>query len=295
MDALRRLVSEVRDAVYLLDGEGRVVFHNGRLPPGFAPSDHAEFNARVPEPIRLIFPLPEKEAETERIKYTDALHHPYVVRRRIVPLDGQWACLLMAEANPDETTRLEFLGRLVLHTSHDLNNMLTAIAGHADLLCRALNGGETQTVDNLRLAVRQASRFAHRLLAFGHGGPPRPQVVELNERVADLTRMLRRLLPLGIGVEFLPAVGEVQARVDPHHLDQAIIALTAGLHDIIESGGAIHLRVDKEPSVVLDAGPLRSPNLDPSFGAVEFARGLVDVARPKPGRFVLTPIRANPA
>ena len=119
--------------------------------------------------------------------------------------------------------------------------------------------------------------------------------MELNERVADLTRMLRRLLPLGIGVDFLPAVGEVQARLDPHHLDQAIIALTAGLHDILESGGAIHLRVDKKPSIVLDAGPLRSPDLDPSFGAVEFARGLVDVARPKPGRFVLTPIRANPA
>ncbi|MHC4938542.1 MAG: nitrogen regulation protein NR(II) [Planctomycetota bacterium] len=288
MDALRRLLGEVRDAVYLLDGEGRVVFHNGRLPPGVGRSEAHLYNERVPEPLQLTFPLTGNDARTERVQYTDKLHHRHVVRRRVVPINGRWACLLMAEANPHESTRLEFLGRLVLLTAHDLNNMLTAIAGHADLVAR--NGNGPETIENLRLAVRQASRFTHRLLAFGDAGPARPRVVELNERVADLTRTLRRLLPVEIGLDFLPAVGEVTVEVDPRHLDQALIALTAGVYDILEPGGAIHLRVNADGSVSLDASGLRSPQLEPSFGALEFARTLLDVETSAPGRFRLSAI-----
>ena len=288
MKALRRLLSEVRDAVYVVDGEGNVVFHNGRLPPGVERSEEQKFDARVPVPLRLPDPLPATEALTERIKYSDALHHRHEVRRRIIPMDGQWACIFMTEANPDEATRLEFLGRLVVHVAHDLNNMLTAIAGHADLLAESIPNGapEREWAANLRLAGRQASRFTHRLLAFGHGGPARPRVVELNERVADLTRMLRRLLPLETSVEFLPAVGEVHAEIDPNHLDQALIALAAGLQDILASGGRIRLRVEAPRKVTLEASPLRAPDLDPSFGALAFARGLFEVSRPDPTLFV---------
>jgi len=78
-----RLLREVRDPVYLLDGEGRVVFHNGRLPPGVEPSDAGLFNERVPEPLRVPLPLPAGGVSTERIRYRDALHHAHVVRRRL--------------------------------------------------------------------------------------------------------------------------------------------------------------------------------------------------------------------
>lgn len=284
-----RLLRELRDAVYLLDGEGRVVFHNGRLPPGIEPSDAELFNDRVPEPLRLSPPLPSAELETERIRYRDALHHARVVRRRLVPIDGRWACLIMAEGNPEEATRLEFLGRLVLRIAHDVNNMLTAITGHADLLAASFaeDAPEREWATSLRLASRQASRFAHRLLVLGHGGPAHPRVVELNEQVADLTRMIRRLLPMQTRVEFLPAVGEVHAEVDPHHLDQALLALAAGVEDTLAPGGTIRLRVEPAPRIVLEASPLRDPGLDPSFGALDFARSLLDVRRPDPRRFVI--------
>jgi signal transduction histidine kinase len=292
VDQFVRLLREVRDPVYLLDGEGRVVFHNGRLPPGVGPSEAEQFNGRVPEPLRVPLPLGSTEASTERIRYRDALHHAHVVRRRLVPLDDRWACILMTESNPEEATRLEFLGRLVLHVAHDLNNMLTAIVGHADLLGSSFEQGapEREWIANLRLASRQAARFSHRLLVFGHGGPAQPRKVELNEHVADLARTIRRLLPHETRFEFQPAVGEVHANIDPHHLDQALLALAAGLQDVLAPGGAIHLRVTTDPGVSLRADSLRSPDLDPSFGALEFARKLVEVEVPEPGTYLLTPI-----
>jgi len=288
MDAARRLLSEIRDAVYLLDGEGRVVLHNGRLPPGLEPSDAVSFNDRVPESLRVELPLPVRESRTERVRYRDALHHAHVVRRRLVPLDGQWACIVMAEGpGGEESTRQELLGRLVLHVAHDLNNMLTAVAGHADLLAESIarDEPEREWIANLRLAARQAERFAHRLLAFGHGGPPRPRMVELNEHVADVARMLRRLLPIEMRFDFRPAVGEVIVRVDPYHLDQAILALAAGLQDVLEPGGRVTLEVDPAPAVVLAASGLRAP--EPSFDALEFARERLAVERPEPERFVI--------
>ncbi|MEM8885500.1 MAG: hypothetical protein AAGD14_15655 [Planctomycetota bacterium] len=297
MDSLQRLLGEVRDAVYLVKGDRCVAYHNGRLPPGVEPSDEDAFDARMPPELALPATLPDDEVLTDRVFYRDALHHKYVVRRRIVPVGDRWAVLLMCEDQPEETTRLEYLGRLIVTVAHDVNNMLTAVTGNTDLLLQNLEDGSTERswAETLRLASRQASRLAHRMLVFGHAGAARPRRVELNEQVGDLARLLRRLLPPGLPLYLEPAPSAVWMDVDPAHLDQAILMLSLGFSDILQPGGGVRLIVDPEPAVILEAQPLRDSRLRPSYQALDAARAYLDIRTPKPTRFVLTPPRTTPA
>jgi len=289
MDSLGRVLGEVRDAVYLLDGGGRVTFHNGRLPPGLEASDEPRFNDRVPAELRIAWPPEPEHATIERVTYRDALHHRHRVRRRVVPLDEGWVCLVASEEHPDDATRLELLGRLVLHVAHDLNNMLTAVVGFADLLSQSVGeeGVEREWCRDLRRAARQAAGFAHRLMVFGDAGAAHPQVIELNDHLAGLVRTIHRVLPEPTRVEFRPSKGEVAVSADPHHLDQAVLALALGLQDILVPGGRLRFTVDPAPAVVIDASALRADDLEPSFDGLAFARNRFPVRRPEPTRFAI--------
>jgi len=276
MDDLRRLLGEVRDAVFLLDRDGRILFANGRLIPGIVPSDADLYDDRVPEPLRLPAALPEGAARTDRLVYVGPGNERHTVRRRLVPDESGLICILSPEESPEQATRLEILGRLVGYVAHDMNNMLTAVSGHTDLLLESIEEGrpERQWVQQIREAGRYAARLTQRLLAFGDVGVLRPRELELNKQVGEFAKALKRLLAGTANVVFVPASRPVTAWFDAARLDQALLALAFGLHDNLLPGGIIRIIVDPAPEVVIEAAPLRSERLDPSFDALTCVRGL---------------------
>jgi len=267
----------MRDAVFLVARDGRVLFANGRLPPGVEPSEAERFDDRVPNALRLPGALPDKEAVSERIAYTDLAERPRSVRRRLIPHAAGVVVIFIEEDAPEPATRLEILGRLVGYVAHDLNNVLTAVTGHTDLLREAIAPGrpELQSVEQIREAGRYAARLTHRLQAFGDVAPARPRELDLNHQVGELCKALVRLLSPAASIEFHAAPQPTAAWFDAARLDQVLLVLAFGLHDNLLQAGSIRVRIDARPAVIIEAAPLRNEALDPSFGALACVDGLL--------------------
>ncbi|MGC3999354.1 MAG: PAS domain-containing protein [Anaeromyxobacter sp.] len=154
--------------------------------------------------------------------------------------------------------RLEAVGRVAGGVAHDFNNLLAVILSCAELALDGLPQGHVARgdVEEILVAARKGAGLTRQLLAFGRRSVFEARVVDLNQAAAEVERMLRRLLPPGIGLFVLPAHGPVRVRVDPGQLQQAIINLAVNARDAMPAGGTLTLEVgrtlrEREPFATL--------------------------------------------
>jgi two-component system, cell cycle sensor histidine kinase and response regulator CckA len=137
--------------------------------------------------------------------------------------------------------KLEAVGRLAGGVAHDFNNLLTGILGYADLLHRGLADDDPRRRDaeEVKRAAERAADLTRQLLAFSRRQVLEPRVLDLNEVVEDMQRMLRRLI--GEDIELVTAVepdlGRVEA--DPGQLEQVIANLVVNARDAMPNGGRL--------------------------------------------------------
>jgi PAS domain S-box-containing protein len=140
--------------------------------------------------------------------------------------------------------KLEAVGRLAGGVAHDFNNLLTGILGYSDLLQRGLADGDPRRRDaeEVKRAAERAADLTRQLLAFSRRQVLEPRVLDLNEVVEDMERMLRRLI--GEDIELVTAVepdlGRVEA--DPGQLEQVIANLVVNARDAMPDGGRLVLQ-----------------------------------------------------
>jgi len=145
------------------------------------------------------------------------------------------------EAQLLQSQKLEAGGRLAGGVAHDFNNILTAIGGYTDLLLADLPQGDPrrQDVEEIYQAAQRAAALTQQLLAFSRRQVMQPKVIDLNALVADVEKLLRRL----IGEDILfatvlhPGVGNVRA--DPGQLEQVIVNLAVNARDAMPDGGRL--------------------------------------------------------
>ena len=137
--------------------------------------------------------------------------------------------------------RLEAIGSLAGGIAHDFNNLLTAILGAADLLLERIpefDPTRAEAVD-IQLAAKKASALTRQLLTFSRRQVVQPQVLDLNEIVAGMERMLHRVI--GEDVELVavrdPALRRV--RIDPGQVEQVIMNLAVNARDAMPQGGRL--------------------------------------------------------
>ncbi len=140
-----------------------------------------------------------------------------------------------------QVQKMEAVGRLAGGVAHDFNNLLTAILGYADLL---LDGLPTLSplrpdLEEIRKAAHRAGALTRQLLAFSRKQVLEMRVLDLNELVADMDKMLRRLLGEDIDVltRLDPALGAV--RGDAGQLEQVIVNLAVNARDAMPDGGPL--------------------------------------------------------
>ncbi len=156
------------------------------------------------------------------------------------------------EAQLFQAQKMEAIGRLAGGVAHDFNNILTAIIGYADLLEADLGGDHPSSGDvkEIRASGQRAATLTRQLLAFSRKQVLEPRVVNLNTLVADIEKMLRRLI--GEDVELRTALaadlGSVYA--DPGQLEQVIVNLVVNARDAMPQGGKLTLET---ANVELDA------------------------------------------
>ena len=140
-----------------------------------------------------------------------------------------------------QAQKMEAVGQLAGGVAHDFNNLLTIINGYATLLLRKSCPGEVnhEQLREIRNAGERAAALTQRLLAFSRRQTLQPRIVRLNNVIAGIEPMLRRLIPenIHLTVRLRPETGRVKA--DPADLEQVIVNLAINARDAMPNGGEL--------------------------------------------------------
>jgi PAS domain S-box-containing protein len=142
--------------------------------------------------------------------------------------------------------KMEAVGRLAGGIAHDFNNLLSVILSYSSIIAEELRPGDPLRgdVEEIGKAGTRAADLTRQLLMFSRQEVVEPKVLDLNEVLTDMERMLRRLLGEDVDLVYLrgPALGRVRA--DPSHLDQVIVNLAVNARDAMPRGGKLTIETD---------------------------------------------------
>ena len=168
-----------------------------------------------------------------------------------------------------ESQKLDAVGRLAGGVAHDINNMLTAILIHTQLLQSKVSQELREHTDQIGLAAGRAASTIQQLLAFSRKQPAYPKVIGLNAAIGELMTMLRPLIREDLHFPFAPYAAELYVRLDPGHLTQLLVNLVVNARDAIAGHGSILLCTDLS---TLDAETARRLELEPGeYASIEVA------------------------
>ena len=159
--------------------------------------------------------------------------------------------LRLSEEQFRQAQKMEAVGMLAGGVAHDFNNLLTAIRGYSDLLLQRIdaNSPYRKEVEEIHRAGDRASVLTRQLLAFSRKQVMQPKVLDLNEVVAGMEEMLRRMIDENIELITVLRPDLWSVLVDPGQIEQVLMNLVVNARDAIERGGKITIETG---NVVLD-------------------------------------------
>src|SRR6266851_4279923 len=140
-----------------------------------------------------------------------------------------------------QAQKMEAVGQLAGGIAHDFNNLLTAILGNTQLLLRDLPPGDAKRgdVEEIREASERAASLTRQLLAYSRRQMLQPEVLDLNVVVAEMDKMLRRLIGEHIALVTVLAPDLGHVRADPNQIEQVIVNLVVNARDAMPDGGKL--------------------------------------------------------
>jgi signal transduction histidine kinase len=155
------------------------------------------------------------------------------------------------EAQFIEAQKMEVIGQLASGVAHDFNNILAVIMGNIELIGSEL--GPTHTLYEFAEEIRHASERAvgltRQLLVFSRKQAVQPVVLNLNDVMADLEKMLRRLIDENITLTFTPGKNLGRIKADPGYIGQVLMNLVVNARDAMPNGGQITIATE---NVIVD-------------------------------------------
>lgn len=140
-----------------------------------------------------------------------------------------------------QALKMEAIGRLAGGVAHDFNNLLTAISGNLELAMLNLDRTDPlhQYLDEASKAARSAAELTRQLLTFSRRQIVEPRIVNLNELIGDLRKMLTRLIGEDIDLDTTLAADLGSVRVDPGQFQQLVVNLCVNGRDAMPEGGKL--------------------------------------------------------
>ena len=152
-----------------------------------------------------------------------------------------------------QSQKMEAVGRLAGGVAHDFNNLLTVIGGYSDLLVQRLppDSPHRLHVEEIRKAATRASSLTGQLLAFSRKQVIAPSVADLNEVVAGMEAMLRRLIGEDIDLVTVLRPDLWKVRIDIGQIEQVLLNLAVNARDAMPGIGNLVIETGNER---IDAG-----------------------------------------
>ena len=166
-----------------------------------------------------------------------------------------------------ESQKFEAVGRLAGGLAHDFNNILTVVLANAGIVRRALEDEDAPAatlarhIAEIQDASVRAAKLTRQLLAYSRRQVLRPKVLAVNDTIAELRAMLRRLVREDIELDLELSSAAGCACVDPGQLEQVIVNLVVNASDACKSGDRItirttHVDLDEETHALQPGAPL---------------------------------------
>ncbi|MEI7833744.1 MAG: ATP-binding protein, partial [bacterium] len=137
--------------------------------------------------------------------------------------------------------RLETVGQLAAGIAHDFNNILTGITGFTQFALGSLPaaGATHDDLTEVLTLAKRAAELTQQLLAFSRRQPLQPVVLNINDVVSNMAKMLGRLLGEHIKIKFELADDLGAIRVDPGQFEQVLMNLAVNARDAMPDGGIL--------------------------------------------------------
>jgi PAS domain S-box-containing protein len=243
-----RIVFANAAALRLVAASGAEALHGKGLADLVAPEARREAEAR----LHALCEGKELPRAEQRFRRLDGVTVQVEVAAAPFTHEGSPAALLLArdvttqrslEEQLRQSQKLEAVGQLAGGVAHDFNNLLTVILGYCQLLRAEIRPSHPfrEELEEIHRAAESAARLTGQLLAFSRRHVVQPRLVDINEALAGLDKMLRRLLREDIELRTVLAPGLPPVRVDPGYLEQIVMNLVVNARDAMEDGGRLTL------------------------------------------------------
>ena len=145
-----------------------------------------------------------------------------------------------------QAQKMESVGRLAGGVAHDYNNMLLVISGYAELAMEQISPDNPLHVyfEEILIAAGRSTEITRQLLAFARKQTINPIVLDLNDTVERMLKMLRRLIGEDIDLAWLPKSQSWPVIIDPTQIDQILANLCVNARDAISGVGKITIETE---------------------------------------------------
>ena len=145
------------------------------------------------------------------------------------------------EAQLQQAQRMESVGRLAGGVAHDFNNMLGVILGHTEIALDQLDPSHAlyEELDEIQKAATRSAELTRQLLAFARKQTVAPKVLNLNDTISGMLKMLNRMVGEDIKLVWHPKAGIWPLNIDSSQIDQILANLCVNARDAIENTGEV--------------------------------------------------------
>jgi len=138
-----------------------------------------------------------------------------------------------------QSQKMEAVGRLAGGIAHDFNNLLGIVTACTELLRGRVDSENLEYVDNIREAAKRGASLTKQLLAFSRRQPVEVQILDLNQRLQEVNKLLKPLMGDDVEIMLPSRIESAIVEADPGQLDQIVLNLAVNARDAMPHGGKL--------------------------------------------------------
>jgi two-component system, cell cycle sensor histidine kinase and response regulator CckA len=158
---------------------------------------------------------------------------------------------LRIDAQLERARRLEAVGKMAGGVAHDFNNLLAVVLNYTDFIADALPGDSELQSDlaEIRRAGERGASLTRQLLIFSRREVATPEVMDLNDVISNLEKLLKRTMGEDIEVSIVKDENLYPIEADPAQVEQALVGMALNAREAMPEGGSLTIATE---SVDLD-------------------------------------------